>query len=389
MKSQIFRFELTFLALLMLSTVANGAPKSKTRDADSSYVITGYVFGHRAKLTTGMIKARKLTRINYAFGNIKQGKVVLQNAADGYNLRVLDSLRQLNPHLKILLSVGGWAWSNNFSDAVLTHASRLKFVRSAVNLVKKYNLDGIDIDWEYPGQIGDGNIFRPADKQHFTRMLKLLRKKFKRLQAKNQERDHYLITIAAGANHKYLVHTNMRRVQQYIDDVNLMTYDYYTGASDSTGFHTNLFASPLDVNRKSVANSVKEFIRAGVPADKIVIGAAFYGHGWSGVQPLDHGRYKPYAGPTHSYSFDTLQKKYINKKGYTRYWDSWAEAPYLWNAKSQTFITYDDLQSIAAKDNFIKKHNLAGIMFWRYRGNKDGILLHEMYQSLHYLKPKK
>jgi chitinase len=67
-----------------------------------------------------------------------------------------------------LISVGGWTWSKNFSDAVLTDTSRQNFVTSAVAIVSKYNLDGIDIDWEYPGMMGDSNVYRPEDKENYT-----------------------------------------------------------------------------------------------------------------------------------------------------------------------------------------------------------------------------
>jgi len=74
----------------------------------------------------------------------------------------------MNPDLKILISIGGWTWSKNFSDAVLTDTSTRNFALSAVDIVSKYDLDGIDIDWEYPGMIGDSNVYRPEDKQHYT-----------------------------------------------------------------------------------------------------------------------------------------------------------------------------------------------------------------------------
>ena len=96
----------------------------------------------------------------------------------------------------------------------------------------EHHLDGIDLDWEYPGQIGDHNIFRAVDKENFTAILKLLRQKMDSLD-KNDSK--YLLTIATGANQSYLDHTNMKEAQKYLDFINIMTYDFFTGGSKYTG----------------------------------------------------------------------------------------------------------------------------------------------------------
>ena len=349
---------------------------------NTGYVVMGYIGGFRGSLTAKAIDADKLTHLNYAFGFIRDNRVVLENPMDTYNLEVLDSLKQENPNLKILLSVGGWGGSHNFSDAALTSESRLKFARSAADLVRVYNLDGIDIDWEYPGQIGAGNIYRPEDKQNFTLMLKELRTQLDSMAARFNPGRHYEVTIAAGGNQQFVNHTDMADVQKYLDYVNLMTYDYHTSASDSTGYLTNLYPSPLDPEHNSVQTSVDIFEKAGVPANKIVIGAAFYGRGWSGAEPLNRGRFSPYSGSGHSYSYDTLRVKYIDRNGFTHYWDSTSQSPYLWNETTQTMISYEDPQSLAAKAKYVRKNGLAGIMFWEYNQDLSGTLLGAIYKGL-------
>src|SRR6185503_19386069 len=98
--------------------------------------------------------ADKLTHINYAFALVsKEGEVVLNNPESPAHLSQLQALKAKNPALKIIVSVGGWG-ADNFSDAALTDASRDKFAKSVTALIKRYALDGIDLDWEYPGQPG-------------------------------------------------------------------------------------------------------------------------------------------------------------------------------------------------------------------------------------------
>jgi chitinase len=142
--------------------------------------IIAYVFVKDRVLQPGEIAPTKLTRVNYAFANLQNGRIVEGFAHDAENFAALNALKQANPDLKVLVSVGGWTWSGNFSDMALTKQSRKAFIDSAVHFIERYHLDGLDIDWEYPGMIGDNNRFRSEDKQNYTSLLKELRKRFDR-----------------------------------------------------------------------------------------------------------------------------------------------------------------------------------------------------------------
>jgi chitinase len=141
-------------------------------------VVVAYVFPQNRELQTGEIAASKLTRINYAFANIQGGRIVNGFTEDDQNFATLFALKQQNPLLTVLVSVGGWQWSDNFSDMALTKASRKIFIASVADYIERHHLDGLDIDWEYPGQAGSTNHFRPEDKQNFTLLLKELRHRF-------------------------------------------------------------------------------------------------------------------------------------------------------------------------------------------------------------------
>ena len=163
-------YSMGFLFALAI-TASSLLIKNKTKP-----VIIGYVGGFRGLIATDSIDVWRLSHINYAFIDVKDNRAWLHNeTTDTVNLRELSELKKINPGLKILISIGGWSWSKNFSDAVLTDTSTQNFALSAVAIVSKYNLDGIDIDWEYPGMIGDSNMYRPEDKQHYTTLFKKLR----------------------------------------------------------------------------------------------------------------------------------------------------------------------------------------------------------------------
>ena len=194
-----------FVAAVILSLLLPVSPLK----AQSGKVIIGYVGGFRGLIKTNLIQAIKLTHINYAFVDIKNNRAWLhREATDTLNFRHLNLLKKDNPNLKILISIGGWTWSGKFSDAVLTDTARQRFVASAVNIIQKFDLDGIDIDWEYPGQAGyDGNIYRPEDKENYTLLFKELRRQTDSLGWRTGKK--YLLTTAVGAFKGYLDHADM------------------------------------------------------------------------------------------------------------------------------------------------------------------------------------
>ena len=339
------------------------------------------MFPDGASLSPGEIDARGLTRINYAFANIKNGRVALGYPQDAANLALLASLRRQNPALQILLSVGGWSWSKNFSDAALTPASRQVFTDSAIDLVERYDLDGLDIDWEYPGQPGAGNVHRREDKQNFTLLLQELRQRLDAA-AKSLHRKLYL-SIAAEASDEYLDKTEMDKVQGYVDAVNLMAYDFYIPGSDRiTGNLAPLFTSPADPKHASADASVLAYEKAGVPAAKIVLGVPFYGYAWHDVPDSNHGLFQRGKGGSDTYvAYDAIVKTLLGR-GFTRYWDAASSVPYLYNPEQRVFVTYEDPQSLARKCRYVLDHNLAGMIFWQYSDDSSGALLRAIDRGL-------
>jgi chitinase len=331
-----------------------------------------------------VIHAEQLTHINFAFAHIdKTGRVGFEQPAVGQSLRELQALKKSNPRLKLIISVGGWQ-AEGFSDAALTDSSRRTFAQSAVKLLHEYAVDGIDLDWEYPGQGVAGIKYRSEDKHNFTLLLKTLREQLD-AQSTAQKRTgsaRYTLTIAS-ADREYFDHTEMDKLHVYLDWINLMSYDFFNSLTPTTGHHAGLYASehaaPADRNADA---AVKQYLAAGVPAAKIVLGVAFYGRGFAGVSPLANGVNQPYQRFEGEHSYAELAGKLIGKQGYVRYWDGTAQAPYLWNSASRTFITYDDPQSIAVKAQYILEHRLGGVMFWELSQDWNGELLDAITRRL-------
>ena len=367
--------------MLSLSLCLQAGLVAQTGTPATEPVVTAYVFPRNTPIQPGEIAAQKLTRINYAFANIAGGRMVNGFNAEVENLASLVALKQQNPSLTVLVSVGGWEWSGDFSTMALTKQSRAIFIASVMEYLDQHAIDGLDIDWEYPGQAGSTNHFRPEDKQNFTMLLKELRERFDQ-QQKAIHRRLYL-TIAAGASSSYVANTEMSKVQKYVDTVNLMAYDYYTPGGDATtGNHAPLFTDPADPKKVSADESIRLFEEAGVPAAKLVLGVPFYGHVWDAVPDVNHGLFQPGHSAAQTYVQYANIDATMLSKGFDRYWDSAACVPYLYSPEQKIFVSYEDGESLARKARYVLDHKLGGIMFWDYAGDPSGTLLDAIHSGL-------
>ena len=316
------------------------------------------------------IEAGRLSDAIFTFAHVVDGQVVLDAKGEAAFGRLRDALRARNPHIRLLISVGGWT-AGGFSDAALTDATRQRFAQSALALLRQTGADGLDVDWEYPGHHESGIDARESDREHFTALLATLRQTFDRAaQADVASADHtaprHLLLTAALADGPFVDHVQLAAVAAQLDWINAMTYDFNNSLTPTTGHHAGLFrsaASP-DPHDRSTDAAVRQYLAAGVPRGKIVIGAAFYARAFGEVNDRLHGLYQPYGKYLTTYPWPQLVADYIDRNGFKRYWDARAQAPTLWNAQTHTFISYEDPQSLRAKARYVRKHRLGGVMYW-------------------------
>lgn len=377
--------------LLVLAALPVAARQTTTPYRIIGYYASWAIYGKEYFVTD--IAANQLTHINYAFANIsEEGEILLGDEwADTQfpypgdsddeslrgNFKQLGLLKQINPNLQTLISVGGWSWSDRFSDVALTEESRAKFAKSCIAFIKQYGFDGVDLDWEYPSGGGEpGNIERPEDPDNFVLLLAELRKQ---LDAQGEQDGRpYLLTIAAPAGKWQYERMNLDKIHPYLDWINIMTYDYAGGWSEVTAFNAPLYGEV------STDSAIQAYLAAGIPAEKVVMGVPFYGRGWTGVATANNGLGQAYSGlPNGEGSFDysTLAADYVGK--YQRFWDETAQVPWLYDPESGTMISYDDPESLTKKAEYIKQHNLGGVMFWETsQDDANNSLLNTLYTTL-------
>ncbi|GII91471.1 glycosyl hydrolase family 18 protein [Sinosporangium siamense] len=396
--------------------------------------------------TTGA--AAKLTHVNYAFGNLhptqhtclqgvtrgtspnpndpNQGDGAgdaeadyqrvfgAETSVDGVgdtwnqplagNFNQIKKLKAKHPHLKFLISLGGWTYSKYFSDAASTPAKRQALVRSCLDIYIKGNLpvvngrggagaaagvfDGIDMDWEWPNAEGHpGNHISPADKNNLTLLLQEFRTQLDALGAANGK--DYLLTAFTPADPvKIDAGWDISRIFDYLDFANIQGYDFHGSGSDNswepnrTGHQANLYLDPDSpyTTDFSVDKAVMHYLNAGVNPKKLTIGLAFYGRGWQQVAAGGRNGEWQTAGGAAPGDFpeEAGIRGYKNiataVPGCTVQHDTVAIATYCYTGNGGQWWSFDDAWSIQKKTEYIKAKGLLGGMIWEMTGD-TGVLM--------------
>ena len=336
------------------------------------------------------------------------------------NYAMMMALKQRNPDLKIIPSIGGWTLSDPFFDFT-TKANRDTFVASVKKFLNTWKFyDGVDIDWEFPGgggaapELGDPVNDGPA----YIALMAELRAMLDELEAQNGRT--YELTSAIGVGHDKIEDVDYGDAIQYMDYIFAMTYDFYGGWNNVLGHQTALncgnFMRPgqcdgsgIDENGKpytgpayTTDNGIQLLLQQGVPANKLVVGTAMYGRGWEGVLPstlsdpsdpmtgVGNGKLK---GSTAQGVWEDGVIDYKGIKanmlgannqginGFEYGYDEMAEAPYVWNRTSGQLITFDDDRSVKAKSAYVRSLGLAGLFSWEIDAD-NGDILNAMHEGL-------
>ncbi|MGC9386701.1 MAG: glycosyl hydrolase family 18 protein [Hydrogenovibrio sp.] len=408
----VLAITLVFSAPPIFASIASPAPSKQ--DVAEMKKIVGYypewgLYSGHKNYNPADMAINKMTHINYAFATIKNGEIaefdtwaasgVTAQFGEAYNSEFKGALGQFKkleaqfPQTSFMISIGGWTQSGGFHEVAATPQARQKFADSVVAFVRKWHFDGVDIDWEYPGvprqpdkvdstnDQGTPNA-DASERQTFTLLLKDLRAALDA--AGQQDNTYYQLTAAVSANLPYIDLTDPADYVQYLDFVNLMTYDLHGAWDGKTNHQSALFSNPqAGTAAYSVHNTVSYFLAKGVPAEKLIIGSPFYSRGWKGVSdasPIsglpglfasanggaagiwDGGRA---AGNNPYWKLKEMEQD----PAFIKYYDEVAQAPYLYSQSKQEMYTYEDTQSLGAKVSYVVNNDLGGIIFWEVTGD--------------------
>ncbi|ORX57599.1 hypothetical protein DM01DRAFT_1334193 [Hesseltinella vesiculosa] len=360
----------------------NGGNNGHHNGQQQGSIITAYITDWAIPSS---IAWNKLDHINYAFAVPGKDGTLSQFTAS----QLQSVVKEAHANQKtVSLSVGGWTGSLHFSDLVLTPSSRASFAKNIVQAVNDYNLDGIDIDWEYPNSANGVacNSNNKADTANFLAFMQLLRQQLGPnkilstavgVQPFDDESQNPSTSLAAGW-------------AQTVDYFNMMVYDLAGSWNPVSGANSPLAADKDD--SMSVTSAVQAWSSAGIPKSKLVVGVPFYGYLAKVNQPItaatgEHVKFDtsvpqiqgdqydtksadPCPGATATFSGEFQYRSIVqqgvntNSSSWTNYWDAHTSTPYAYNSKDQTFLTYDNPASLTAKAKYVAQQKLGGIMLW-------------------------
>nr|CAD7397475.1 unnamed protein product [Timema poppensis] len=334
------------------------------------------------------INSSLCTHIIYAFANlygdgtIKVGDSYTDSSSgqNGYNR--LNALKKVNTNLKTLIAIGGGsAGSTNFSKVFNSASLRAAFVDNAANFVRQNGFNGLDVDWEFPG---DGTGSQTSDKVAFTTTLAALRTKFTPL--------GLLLSAACPSPSYYIrVSYNVSSISQSLDFINLMTYDFHNGYQSTTGLNAPLYVRKADSDKElNVVAGVNNWLNNGAPANKINVGMGFYGTAFSLKDASKNGVGAASSGPGGSdgaMEYYKICKSQYDDDGWNLNWDDEADVPF--GNLGKLWVGYDDPDSIAEKAQYVVSNQLGGAMVWSmdqddYKGycGEKNILLKSINNNL-------
>ncbi|MEV8513247.1 glycoside hydrolase family 18 protein [Dactylosporangium sp. NPDC051484] len=350
-------------------------------------------------------QAARLTHINYAFADVDasgkcvssdpwadyQRPVSAEESVDGVadepgqalsgNFNQFRKLKLKHPGLKVLLSLGGWTLSANFSNAALTDASRKALVKSCIDTFGSTGVfDGYDFDWEWPGsEANPGNVIRPEDKQNFT----LLVAEFRKQLGKNATLTAFLPAAPAKIDAGF----EANKIFKYLDFGNVQGYDFHGTWEPKTNQQSALFVprgAPTTPDF-SGATSLKAWTDRGAPKKQLVLGVPYYGQGWTGVTNANHGLFQSATGPAPAtWAAGTEDYKILAalpQQGYKVYRDVLTGHAWLFNGS--TFWTFDDPVVVAQKGLFVRLSGYGGAMVWSLdMDDANGTLTKTIYTTL-------
>ncbi|KAF9232669.1 glycoside hydrolase family 18 protein [Melanogaster broomeanus] len=408
----------SLLLALSLALPQTYALPRRAPQASESIAAAWYAAWHATEFPLSKVSWEKYNTLIYSF--VVTTPNVSSLSLDGSDPSLLTQfVSEAHDHcVAAHVAIGGWDGGLWFSSNVATAENRTAFVKTVADFAEQYDLDGINFDWEYPNSQGVGcNTISVNDTQNFLSFLQELRK----------DPVGARLTLSAATSIVPFTDgtgsplTDVSAFAAVFDYIAIMDYDVWGPWSSAVGPNAPLndtCAAPAN-QVGSAVSAVKIWTAAGMPADKIVLGVASYGHSFSvspsnafvdasktelAAYPAFNASNQPlgdawddtgsvdvcgvYEGPGGTFDFWGLvdggfltSEAEVASGIYYRY-DACSQTPYVYNETSQVMVSFDNAKSFAAKGCYIKETGLRGFAMWEAAGDYKDILLDSITSTI-------
>jgi chitinase len=416
-KQQIFKVSLTVIAMLFLlfSCVTSGSGDNSARKGkqprpalagDTNKVIAYYsnwgIYDRNFHVKN--LPLDQITHINYAFAKINNGFISTIDANADYtkvfgdepkdapykgNFYQFKMMKEKYPHIKMLISIGGWTLSDGFGTVAADPELRERMTESAILFMRKFDFDGIDLDWEYPVEGGINQDTSPDDKQNFSLLLRDLRLALDK--AEDEDGREYYLTAAVTAGVDKIKNLEVAALNKYLNWVNIMCYDFYVAGPGPARHHAPLYVNPNSPkandyeNYYSADSAVQAYLEAGLAPEKLVLGVPLYGRAWQGFGGASDALFQRADGVSKVGTWEAgtieyvdIEENYLPRGSEFDKWDDVAKASYLYYPEEELFVSYESQRSLSHKLEYITENKLGGIMYWELANDTNFTLVHQI-----------
>jgi chitinase len=352
--NELIRRWLSSCAAVLVVFIAGQCAIAAPPETKKEKVFVGYLYREPRD-----IKFKFYTHIFHAFlvadgeGRVKPGRLVPSRelTASAHKAGV-----------KVVLSLGGWGWDDEFAAIVSRPEAEDRYVRSVIAIVGDNDYDGVDLDWEYPD----------TEKEiiGFERLTRRLRKELDALGARKNRA--MVLTMAASSNPGTLKWLKKEFLLETMDWINVMTYDFTGDWTNYAGHHSPLFASSRQPGRpaRSTEASMKYLLNErGIPADRLAVGIPLYGRGFAVKEPYASTKDAPKGRAVRGGDYKNIHRL-LHEQGWTRRWDDETKNPWLVAADRPAVIGYDDAESVGIKTEWAMKQGFRGVFFWEITADR-------------------
>ncbi|KAK1983998.1 family 18 glycosyl hydrolase [Colletotrichum cereale] len=401
-------------ALLVVGAAAAPSPRSSNQLVASTY-FAGYHANRGFPVSS--IPWEKFTDVKYAFAETTaDGGLNLSKSAPDQLPVFVAAAREHN--VKALLSIGGWTGSRYMSTALGSRENRTAFVKTCLDIIDQYNLDGLDFDYEYPNRQGLGcNAISPNDTTNFANFLTELRQSANKRLYLTAATSLNPWNDASGA--PTTDQGGLRPFQDALDYLMIMGYDVF-GPWAPTGGPNAPLASECDPrnNQGGIEEAIQSWARLGIAPSTFVLGIGAYGHGfsvnakmaftspgvlnpyppqdtlrrsqgdsWDDDPRIDECGNESFPSGTYTYKSLITEANFLNEAGNPREgiaygYDDCSQTPFIYNETAQIWVSYDNVQSLTAKGEYIKSTGLGGFAMWEAGGDYNNTIVDAMRSVL-------
>lgn len=349
-------------------TNSSNPPKSETATGSTDGRIVGFYAGYNRPANDGWsvdeIPFDKITHLTVTFLNVKSDGTVTSEYE--YWSETLSEIKSKSDgNTKLLLCIGG-GYSENMADGIRTQAQRNRFAQSAVAMMREHEFDGLDLNWEYPGDWYEDGV------HNGTLLLEQMRKELDA--AGKEDSARYELAVTTGSGSLVHEHFELETIHSYLDYINVMCYDYVGPWNEvhDTGHNT-----PLDLTKRDMKGWAEE---TPFSADELNLGVPFYGRPFSGVPSTNNGLGQPYDSAGDLIGYRTLVSDYIGEPGWTKHWSEETSVPWLYNENGNRFITYNGVRSMRLKGDVADQYG-GSMILGLSRDTDDHDLLDALIQG--------